>query len=238
MNQISTFEEYKTEYKRSVEQPEQFWAEVADGFEWKKKWDNVLDWNFDTANVKWFDSAELNITENCLDRNLKERGDQTAIIWEPNDPNEAFKTLTYKELHTEVCRFANVLTKLGVNKGDRVCIYMPMIPEGAIAMLACARIGAIHSVVFTGFSAASLIDRINDSQCSLLITADAVYRGEKKVELKKIVDEALLQTPTIKNCVVFKHRNSTVEMKAGRDLWWNDLVKEASEEHTATSMNA
>jgi acetyl-CoA synthetase len=238
MNQISTFEEYKAEYKRSVDQPEQFWAEVADGFEWKKKWSNVLDWNFNTANIKWFDGAELNITENCLDRNLKERGNQTAIIWEPNDPNETFRTLTYKELHTEVCRFANVLTNLGINKGDRVCIYLPMIPEGAIAMLACARIGAIHSVVFAGFSAASLIDRINDSQCSLLITADAVYRGEKKIELKKIVDEALLQTPSIKNCVVFNHRNSAVEMKAGRDLWWNDLAKEASTEHTAASMNA
>ncbi len=236
--QISSFEEYKTEYKRSVEQPEQFWAEAAEDFQWNKKWDSVLTWNFTTPEIKWFDGAELNITENCLDRNLKERGSQTAIIWEPNDPEEKFRTLTYKELHTEVCRFANALKTLGVNKGDRVCIYMPMIPEGAIAMLACARIGAIHSVVFAGFSAASLIDRINDSQCGFVITADAVYRGDKKIELKKIVDEALLQTPSIKNCVVFNHRNSAIEMKPGRDLWWNDLVKDASAEHKAESMNA
>lgn len=236
--QISSFPEYKAEYKTSVEQPEQFWSEVAEEFLWNKKWNNVLDWNFEQANVKWFDGAELNITENCLDRNLKERGEQTAIIWEPNDPKEKFRTLTYKELHAEVCRFANALKNLGVNKGDRVCIYMPMIPEGAIAMLACARIGAIHSVVFAGFSAASLIDRINDSQCSLVITADAVYRGEKKIELKKILDEALLHTPSIKNCLVFNHRNSSVDMQPGRDLWWNDVVKDASAEHTAESMSA
>ncbi len=238
MKQISTFEEYKAEYKRSVEQPEQFWSEVAEDFEWKKKWNTVLDGNFEQVNIKWFDGAELNITENCLDRNLKEKGNQTAIIWEPNDPNEKFRTLTYKELHAEVCRFANALKNLGVNKGDRICIYMPMIPEGAIAMLACARIGAIHSVVFAGFSAASLIDRINDSQCSFVITADAVYRGEKKIELKKIVDEALLQTPSIKNCIVFNHRDSAIEMKPERDLWWKDLVKDASAEHAAGSMNA
>lgn len=238
MKQISTFEEYKAEYKRSVEQPEQFWSEVAEDFEWKKKWNTVLDGNFEQVNIKWFDGAELNITENCLDRNLKEKGNQTAIIWEPNDPNEKFRTLTYKELHAEVCRFANALKNLGVNKGDRICIYMPMIPEGAIAMQACARIGAIHSVVFAGFSAASLIDRINDSQCSFVITADAVYRGEKKIELKKIVDEALLQTPSIKNCIVFNHRDSAIEIKPERDLWWNDLVKDVSAEHTAESMNA
>ena len=238
MKQITTFEEYKSEYKRSVEQPEQFWSEIADDFLWKKKWNNVLESDFNTATIKWFNGAQLNITENCLDRNLNKRGNQTAIIWEPNDPNEQFRTLTYNQLHTEVCRFANALLNIGITKGDRVCIYMPMIPEGAIAMLACARIGAIHSVVFAGFSAASLIDRINDSQCALVITADAVYRGEKKIELKKIVDEALEQTPSIKNCIVFNHRNSSIQIKPERDLWWNDLVKEASVENTAETMNA
>ena len=238
MKQITTFEEYKTEYNKSITQPEQFWREIADNFLWKKKWNNVLESDFDTATIKWFNGAQLNITENCLDRNLNERGNQTAIIWEPNDPNEQFRTLTYNQLHKEVCRFANALLNIGITKGDRVCIYMPMIPEGAIAMLACARIGAIHSVVFAGFSAASLIDRINDSQCALVITADAVYRGEKKIELKKIVDEALEQTPSIKNCIVFNHRNSSIEIKPERDLWWNDLVKEASAENTAETMNA
>ena len=238
MKQITTFEEYKTEYNKSITQPEQFWSEIADDFLWKRKWNNMLESDFNTATIKWFNGAQLNITENCLDRNLNERGNQTAIIWEPNDPNEKFRTLTYNQLHTEVCRFANALLNIGITKGDRVCIYMPMIPEGAIAMLACARIGAIHSVVFAGFSAASLIDRINDSQCALVITADAVYRGEKKIELKKIVDEALEQTPSIKNCIVFNHRNSSIEIKPERDLWWNDLVKEASAENTAETMNA
>ncbi len=236
--QISSFEEYKTVYKRSIAQPELFWSEVAEDFLWKKKWDSVLNWNFTEPKVKWFDGAQLNITENCLDRNLKERGEQIAIIWEPNDPKEEFRTITYKELHTEVCRFANALLSTGVKKGDCVCIYMPMIPEGAIAMLACARIGAIHSVVFAGFSASSLIDRINDSLCSFVITADAVYRGEKKIELKRIIDDALTQTPSIKNCIVFNHRNSNIEMKLGRDLWWNDLIKNASAKHVAESMNA
>jgi acetyl-CoA synthetase len=162
MKQIQTFEEYQRQYKNSIEQPEQFWAEVAEDFSWQKKWDNVLEWDFKTAHVKWYDGAQLNITENCIDRHLANRGNQTAIIWEPNDPNEQYKTLTYNQLHEEVCRFANALENLGVKKGNRVCIYLPMILEGAIAMLACARIGAIHSVVFAGFSAQSLSDRIND----------------------------------------------------------------------------
>jgi acetyl-CoA synthetase len=235
---ITTFEEYKEQYRKSIEQPEQFWAGVAESFAWKKKWDRVLDWNFTEPKVKWFDGAQVNLSENCLDRNLATKGDQVAIIWEPNDPKEEFRTLTYKQLHQQVCRFANVLKDIGVKKGDRVCIYLPMIPEGAIAMLACARIGAIHSVVFGGFSAASLIDRINDSQCSLVITADAVFRGEKKIELKKIVDDALGHTPSIKNCIVFNHRNSPVDMKPGRDLWWTELFEKAGDENIAEPMEA
>jgi len=238
MKQISTFDEYKRQYQQSIEQPEVFWGDVAEDFKWKKKWGKVLEWNFTEPSIKWFDGAELNFSENCLDRNLSIRGDQTAIIWEPNDPKETSRSLTYKELHREVCRFANVLKKSGVKKGDRVCIYMPMIPEGAIAMLACARVGAIHSVVFAGFSATSLVDRINDSQCSLIITADAVYRGEKKIELKKIVDDALVQTPSIKSCIVYNHRNSAIEMKADRDLWWHELMKNVSDVNIAEVVNA
>ncbi len=238
MKQISNLDEYFEAYKKSIESPEVFWAEVAEGFSWRKKWDTVLDGNFTDANVKWFDGAQLNLTENCLDRHLVSRPDQVALIWEPNDPKENFKTLTYKELHTEVCRFANVLVSLGVKKGDRVCIYLPMVLEGAIAMLACARVGAIHSVVFAGFSSTSLVDRINDADCSVILTADAVYRGDKKIELKKIVDEALEQTPSIKHCVVLNHRNTEVAMKPGRDVWWHELLVNASSVHVAEIMEA
>lgn len=238
MNQITSFEQYKKEYLRSVQQPEAFWSEVAESFLWRKKWDKVLDWNFTEPSVKWFDGAECNISENCLDRHLETRRNQIAIIWEPNNPNENFRTLTYKELHTEVCRFANALKNLGVNRGDRVCIYLPMVPEAAIAMLACARIGAVHSVVFAGFSSSSLADRINDSACKVLLTADAVYRGEKKIDLKKIADDAMLQTPSIEKCVVLNHRNSAVEMKTERDIWWNDALENISNENEAESMNA
>jgi acetyl-CoA synthetase len=238
MKQIQTFEEYQRQYKNSIEQPEQFWAEVAEDFSWQKKWDTILNWNFKTADIKWFDGAQLNISENCLDRHLASRGDQTAIIWEPNDPNEQHKTLTYKQLHEEVCRFANALEKLGVKKGDRVCIYLPMILEGAIAMLACARIGAIHSVVFAGFSAQSLSDRIHDSQCSLVITADAVFRGTKKIELKSIVDEALENTNSVKKCIVFNQRNEAVNMKTERDIWWHELIADVSSQHQTATLGS
>jgi acetyl-CoA synthetase len=238
MKSIETFEEYKAVYKKSVEQPEEFWAEVANDFTWQKKWDTVLKWDFDGPNVKWFDGAQANLTENCIDRHLATRANQVAIIWEPNDPNEQFKTLTYAQLHQQVCRFANVLKNLGVKKGDGVCIYLPMILEGAIAMLACARLGAVHSVVFAGFSAQSLSDRINDAECALLLTADMVYRGDKKIELKKIVDEALLKTKSIKNVVVYNHRNSPVNMQDGRDLWWADLMANASDICAAAPIEA
>ena len=228
MEKIRSFDEYKDIYQQSITDPSRFWAAVADDFHWQKKWDKVLEGDFNSEHIKWYDGGICNLSENCLDRHLTTRGDQTAIIWEPNDPNEEFKTLTYSQLHEQVSRFANVLKSLGIKKGDRVCIYLPMILEGAVAMLACARIGAIHSVVFAGFSAQSIIDRVNDSGCSLIITADAVFRGDKKIELKKIVDDALDKTPTIKHCIVFNHRQSAVNMKDGRDLWWGHLMNAAS----------
>ncbi|HEY0262570.1 MAG TPA: acetate--CoA ligase, partial [Chitinophagales bacterium] len=238
MQQIKSIEEYNEVYRKSVEQPEEFWAEVAENFLWQKKWNNVLQWSFETAEIKWFEGAELNVSENCLDRHLEKRGNQIAIIWEPNDPSEKFRTLTYNELSREVNRFANVLLANGVKKGDRVCIYLPMIPEAAIAMLACARIGAVHSVVFAGFSSQSISDRINDSTCKIIITADGFSRGEKHFELKKIVDEALTQTTHIEKCIVYNHCNLPINMQAGRDIWWHEEIGKASAENKAETMQA
>ncbi|MBI3502140.1 MAG: acetate--CoA ligase [Bacteroidetes bacterium] len=225
MNRITTFEQYQSEYKRSVENPEQFWAEQAENFLWKKKWDKVLEWNFSEPNVKWFIGGKLNITENCLDRHLKDRANQTAIIWEPNRPNEEGRKISYKELHEEVCRFANVLKNNGAKKGDRICIYMPMVPELAIAVLACARIGAIHSVVFGGFSFQSLADRIHDADCNIVITADGAFRGAKDIPLKSVIDEALQTCPSVKKVIVLKRTNCEVKMQNGRDVWWHDEIK-------------
>ena len=182
--QIQSFDDYLQQYKKSIEQPEKFWGGVAENFTWKKKWDKVLDWNFKEPRVRWFEGAKLNITENCLDRHLADKADQPAIIWEPNDPALPNRVLTYKQLYVEVCRFVQVLKNNGVQKGDRVCIYMPMIPELAIAVLACARMGAIHSVVFGGFSAQSIADRIDDAKCRIVITADGGNRGPKDIPLK------------------------------------------------------
>lgn len=238
MARINSFEAYQTTYKRSVEDPEGFWSDIAAEFTWRRKWDKVLEWNFDKPDVKWFVGGELNITENCLDRHLKERGDQTAIIWEPNDPNEAGLTVTYKELHEKVSRFANLLKSLGAKKGDRVCIYMPMIPELAYAVLACARIGAIHSVVFGGFSFQSLADRIHDADCSIVITADGGYRGAKQIPLKSVVDEALQTCPTVQKVLVVKRTGATIEMKAGRDVWYHEAIKNVSADCPAEVMNA
>ena len=238
MKKISSFKEYQEVYKNSVEQPEEFWAEIADTFTWRKKWDTVLNWNFDEPNIKWFEGAQLNITENCLDRHLSTLANKTAILWEPNNPSEEAIHISYTELHKRVSRFSNVLKSLGLKKGDRVCLYMPMVPELSIAVLACARIGAIHSVVFAGFSAKALSDRINDSDCTLIITADGSYRGAKTIDLKSIVDAALVTCPSINNAVVLKRTGSEVEMKSGRDLWWHDLIKDASIVCEATVMNA
>jgi acetyl-CoA synthetase len=224
---ITSFEQYTADYKRSVDNPEVFWADIAENFTWKKKWDKVLEWDFKKPDVKWFIGGKLNITENCLDRHLEKRANQTAIIWEPNDPNGRTRHITYHELHLEVCHFANVLKNLGAKKGDRICIYMPMVPEAVVAMLACARIGAIHSVVFGGFSAQSLSDRINDCGCELVITADGAYRGAKAIDLKKIVDEAVESCPCVRNVVILKHTGGTVTMKAERDVWWHEEMADA-----------
>jgi acetyl-CoA synthetase len=223
--QISSFDEYLEQYKRSIEQPEIFWSEIAEHFTWKKKWNSVLDWNFKEPRVRWFEGGKLNITENCLDRHLGDKGDQPAIIWEPNDPSHKNRTLTYKELHREVCRFAQVLINNGVQRGDRVCIYMPMVPELAIAVLACARMGAIHSVVFGGFSAQSIADRVEDAKCKIIITADGGNRGSKTTYLKSTIDEALQKTSLIEKVIVLKHLGIDVTMKSGRDFWWQDELK-------------
>ncbi len=238
MEPIKTFEDYKNVYERSVQDPEGFWSEVAESFDWKKKWDKVLEWDFNKPEIKWFEGAKLNITENCLDRHLETRGDQPAIVWEPNDPNEMGITLTYSELAERVGNFANVLKKNGVGKGDRVCIYMPMVPELAIALLACARIGAVHSVVFAGFSANSLADRINDSSCKLVLTTDGSFRGAKAISLKAIVDEALEKCTTVERVIVLERTGTEINMQEGRDVWWIDECSMVDSECPAEVMDA
>ncbi|HAR20571.1 MAG TPA: acetate--CoA ligase [Cytophagales bacterium] len=235
---INTIEEYHSEYQKSIENPEAFWSEKADQFVWRKKWDNVLNWNFSEPNIRWFENGKLNITENCLDRHLATKGNEVAIIWEPNDPKEKAKHITYNELHQSVSQFANVLKSNGVQKGDGVCIYMPMVPEAAIAMLACARIGAIHSIVFAGFSASALADRIVDAQVKYVVTTDGANRGPKKIGIKVIVDEALEKCPQVKNCIVFKHTGEPVSKQSGRDKWWHDEMAKASTENTATEVDS
>ncbi|GAB4044138.1 acetate--CoA ligase [Spirosoma litoris] len=235
---IRTFDEYQTAYQKSVDDPEEFWAEIAQNFLWRKPWTKTLQWNFNEPNVKWFIGGKLNITENCLDRHLAERGDQPAIIWEPNDPNEAGVTLTYRMLHDQVCRFANVLKRNGVVKGDRVCIYLPMVPELAIAVLACARIGAVHSVVFGGFSAQSIADRINDSQCKVVVTADGSYRGNKEIPLKSTVDDALIGCPSVQKVIVMTRTRTPVSMLKGRDIWWEQELKQVTADCPAEVMDA
>lgn len=236
--QIESFDEYQKQYNKSVEQPEEFWAEIAETFQWRKKWNQVLSWNFTEPQIKWFDGAKLNITENCLDRHLADKGDQPAIIWESNDPEKSSVTLTYKILHEQVCRFANVLKKNNVQKGDRVCIYMPMVPELAIAVLACARIGAVHSVVFGGFSAKSIADRINDAECKLVITADGSFRGNKQIQLKEVIDDALIGCPTVEKVIVLTHTRTPVSMLKGRDLWFEDEIKLVDTHCPAEEMDA
>src|SRR6195952_4051078 len=236
---ISSFDEYQQVYKQSVEQPEQFWEGIANNFLWRKKWDKVLEWNFKEPKIEWFKGAKLNITENCLDRHLETLGDKPAIIWEPNDPQENHRILTYRQLHDKVCQFANVLKNNGAKKGDRICIYMPMVPELAIAVLACARMGAIHSVVFGGFSAQSIADRIADASCSLVITADGAYRGAKHISLKAAIDDALKISSGIRKVIVLKRVGITVEMQPDRDVWWADeMAKTTGKETAAESMDA
>ncbi|MCP4053036.1 MAG: acetate--CoA ligase [Mesoflavibacter sp.] len=236
---IKHLEEYYQVYRKSVRNPEVFWEEIAEEhFMWRKKWDNVLSWDFTKPEVKWFEGAQLNITENCIDRHLYTRGDKTAIIFEPNDPKEEAEHITYRQLHDRVCRMANVLKDKGIGKGDRVCIYLPMIPELAISVLACARIGAIHSVVFAGFSSTALATRINDSECKMVITSDGSYRGAKTIDLKGIVDEALEDCNSIESVLVAKRINSDINMKDGRDHWLQPLLDDAYHDCVPEIMNA
>lgn len=238
MSVVRTFEEYNETYRRSVEEPEKFWGEIAGEFVWKKKWDKVLEWDFEKPEVKWFVGGKLNITENCIDRHLKTNGERTAILWEPNDPNAPAQSISYARLHDEVCRVANMLKANGVKKGDRVCIYLPMVPELAYAVLACARIGAVHSVVFAGFSSRSLVDRITDAGCKIVLTSDGSHRGAKTIDLKKIMDEALLRCPEVKRVIVLKHLGSEIKMQDGRDIWWHDASKGMEARCPAETMDA
>lgn len=223
--QIRSKEEYTAAYKKSIEDPEGFWSSIAENFLWKKKWHTVLNWNFKEPRIEWFAGGKLNITENCLDRHLITNGDATAIIWEPNDPGEKSISISYRELHARVCVFANVLKNNGVVKGDRVCVYMPMVPELVIALLACARIGAVHSVVFGGFSAQSIADRIKDASCSYVLTADGGFRGNKEIPLKNILDDALVQCSSVKKVIVLTRTKQAVSMIKGRDVWWEEEVE-------------
>ncbi|MGB2759427.1 MAG: acetate--CoA ligase, partial [Maribacter stanieri] len=236
---IKHLEEYYQVYRKSVRNPEAFWEEIAEEhFVWRKRWDNVLSWDFKKPEIKWFEGAELNITENCLDRHLPTRGDKTAIIFEPNNPKEEALHITYRQLHERVCRMANVLLDHGVKKGDRVCIYLPMIPELSVALLACARIGAIHSVVFAGFSSHALATRINDSDCKLVITSDGSFRGSKSIDLKGIVDKALEGCPGVANVLVVKRTGTKINMEPARDKWLQPLLDEAYADCVAEIMDA
>jgi acetyl-CoA synthetase len=221
-----------------VHQPEQFWSRIADSFHWKKRWDKTVEWNFEEPKIEWFKGAKLNITENILEKNLFTLGDKPAIIWEPNEPGDENQIISYRQLYEKVNQFSNAMKAKGVKKGDRVIIYMPMVPEAAIAMLACARIGAVHSVVFAGFSSNALADRINDCQAKMVLTSDGNFRGSKSIPVKAVVDEALEKTTTIENVIVYKRTGEDVQMKSGRDIWWDDAIKGQSTECPAETMDA
>lgn len=237
--QVQNLEQYFKHYNKSVREPRKFWDKVADeNFTWYQKWDKVVEFDMVEAEVKWFVNAKVNITKNCIDRHLAKRGEKTAIIFEPNNPEEAAQHITYNELYDRVAKMANVLREQGIKKGDRVCIYLPMIPELAVSVLACARIGAIHSVVFAGFSASAIASRINDSGCKIVITSDGGYRGNKTIELKSIVDEALKTCPTIEGVYVVKRTNATINMQEGRDQWLQPLLDAAVPNNVAEIMDA
>jgi acetyl-CoA synthetase len=228
--QITSFEEYQSAYKKSIDHPEAFWGDIAEHFTWKKKWDKVLNWNFTEPTIEWFKGGKLNITENCIDRHLATQGDKPAIIWEPNNPDERTRIVTYNRLHKRVCQFAQVLVNNGVKKGDRVCIYMGMVPELAYAVLGCARIGAIHSVIFGGFSAQSIADRLYDAGSEFIVTCDGAYRGEKVIPLKPIIDDALIGNRTIKKVIVYTRTRTPISMLKGRDVWWEDEMEYAEQQ--------
>lgn len=225
--QINSLEQYQSEYKKSVEDPEKFWGDIAENFYWRKKWESVLNWNFTEPKIEWYKGGKLNITENCIDRHLATMADQPAIIWEPNNPEERVRTVTYARLHKRVCQFAQLLKNNGVKKGDRVCIYMGMVPELAYAVLGCARIGAIHSVIFGGFSAQSIADRLEDAQATFIVTCDGAYRGGKDIPLKSVIDDALIGNKTVKRVIVYTRTRTPVSMIKGRDVWWEDEMEYA-----------
>ena len=236
---IENLEQYFKHYNKSIREPRKFWGKIAEeNFTWFQQWDNVFDFNLADADIKWFTNAKVNIVKNCIDRHLAKRGGKTAIIFEPNDPLETALHITYNELYQRVCKMANVLREQGIKKGDRVCIYLPMIPELAVSVLACARIGAIHSVVFAGFSASAVASRINDSDCKIVITSDGGYRGNKTIDLKGIIDEALLSCPGVSTVLVVKRTGTSVQMQEGRDQWLQPLLEEASDNNVAEIMDA
>lgn len=237
-HKIENLSGYFKAYEKSVAQPEAFWGNVAESFHWQKPWDKVLDWNFDAPDVKWFVNGKLNLTENIFERHLKTKGDTPAIIWEPNDPKEANRIVTYRELFEMTNQFCNAMKAQGIEKGDRVIIYMPMVPEAAVAMLACARLGAVHSVVFAGFSSTSLADRINDCEAKMVLTSDGNYRGAKQIPVKAVVDEAIENTPSIEKVIVLKRTGDTVTMKPDRDVWWHEAIAGQSTVFTPTEMDA
>ena len=236
---INNLEQYFKHYNKSIREPRKFWGKIAEeNFVWYQGWDKVLDFDMGEASVKWFTDAKVNIVKNCIDRHLAKRGDKTAIIFEPNNPEEAAQHISYNELYDRVAKMANVLREQGIKKGDRVCIYLPMIPELAISVLACARIGAIHSVVFAGFSASAVTSRINDCECKMVITSDGAYRGNKSIDLKGIIDEALEKSPSVEKVLVAKRTNTTVNMKEGRDQWLQPLLDAAVPNNVAEIMDA
>lgn len=228
--QILSMDQYEMAYRVSVNEPEEYWASVAKHFQWRKKWDKVLEWNFKEPKVKWFEGAKLNITENCIDRHLAELGEKPAIIWEPNNPEDRVRVVTYNRLHKRVCQVAQMLKNNGVKKGDRVCIYMGMVPELAYAVLGCARIGAIHSVIFGGFSAQSIADRLDDAKAEFIITCDGAYRGAKDIPLKSVIDDALIGNKTVKRVIVYTRTRTPVSMIKGRDVWWEDEMQHAEDQ--------
>ena len=237
-HKIQTLSGYFHEYQKSVLEPEAFWSRIAESFHWRKKWTKTLEWDFEGPNVKWFVNGKLNLTENIFERHLYTKGETPAIIWEPNNPDEPNRTLTYSELYRLTNQFCNALKAQGIGKGDRVIIYMPMVPEAAIAMLACARVGAIHSVVFAGFSASSLADRINDCQAKMILTSDGNFRGQKQIEVKAVVDEALTKCTSVQKVIVLQRTHQPVNMVTNRDLWWHNAIDGQPYEFEAEEMDA
>ena len=237
-HQIKNLFEYTNEYNKSLIKPEEFWVKIAESFQWRKRWEKVLEWDFESPKIQWFKNAKLNITENIFEKLIQTHKDKTAIIWEPNDPSSSPIHLSYGELYKQTCKFANAMKSNGIQKGDRVIIYMPMVPEAAIAMLACARIGAIHSVVFAGFSAKALADRINDCQAKMILTSDGNFRGKKQIPVKDVVDEAISKSDSVEKVVVLKRTGDEVKMYSGRDFWWDKFIEGQSEQNNAVEVDA